>query len=184
MENSGGISASLAGRYATALFDLAKSKKSLDKVEGSLDSLDRAIGESGDLRALINSPVVSRDAAKGAIAALAKKMKLDTLSANTVGVLADNRRLAELPAVIRAFRSLLSAHRGEVRAEVASAFPLTDAQVDAVKAQLKKRVGSDVTVSTKVDPSLLGGLVVRIGSQMIDSSIKTRLNTLATAMKG
>ena len=184
MENSGGISASLAGRYATALFDLAQSKKTLDKVEASLDSVGNALNESAELRALINSPVVGRDAAKGAVAALAKKMKLDTLTANTLGVLADNRRLAELPAVIRAFGSLLTAHRGEVRAEVASAFPLSDAQVDAVKVQLAKRVGSDVTVSTKVDPSLLGGLVVRIGSQMIDSSIKTRLNSLANAMKG
>ena len=184
MENSGGISASLAGRYATALFDLAKSKKTLDKVEASLESVGNALNESAELRALTNSPVVGRDAAKAAIAALAKKMKLDTLTGNTLGVLADNRRLAELPAVIRAFGSLLSAHRGEVRAEVASAFPLSDDQVDAVKANLKKRVGSDVTVSTKVDPSLLGGLVVRIGSQMIDSSIKTRLNSLANAMKG
>ena len=184
MDISGGISASLAGRYATALFALAQDKKSLDKVAGDLDSLGRAVAESGDLKAFLNSPVISRNDAKGAVAALAKKMKLNALTANTLGVLADNRRLAELPAVIRAFGSLLSAHRGEVRAEVASAFPLTDAQVDAVTANLKKRVGSDVTVSTKVDPSLLGGLVVRIGSQMIDSSIKTRLNSLATAMKG
>jgi F-type H+-transporting ATPase subunit delta len=184
VENSGGISASLAGRYATALFDLAQNKKTLDKVEASLDSLSNALNESPDLRALISSPVVGRDAAKATVAALAKKMKLDTLTGNTLGVLADNRRLSELPAVIRSFGSLLSAHRGEVRAEVVSAFPLSDVQVDAVKANLKKRVGSDVTVSTKVDPSLLGGLVVRIGSQMIDSSIKTRLNSLANAMKG
>lgn len=184
MDNSGGISASLAGRYATALFSLAQDKKSLDKVAADLESLGRAVTESSDLSAFLNSPVISRTDAKGAVAGLAKKMKLNALTANTLGVLADNRRLSELPAVIRAFQSLLSAHRGEVRAEVASAFPLTEAQVDAVTANLKKRVGSDVTVSTKVDPSLLGGLVVRIGSQMIDSSIKTHLNSLATAMKG
>ncbi len=184
MDNSGGISASLAGRYATALFELSQSSNSLAQVENSLDRLSAVLGESADLRALINSPVVSRADAKSTVAALAQSMDIDTLTANTLGVLADNRRLAELPAVIRAFRAFTAAHRGEVRAEVMSAFPLSDAQLDAVKAQLAKRVGSDVTVSTKVDPSLLGGLVVRIGSQMIDSSIKTRLNTLAQAMRG
>ena len=184
MENSSGIRASLAGRYATALFALATENKAIDKVEANLASLDKAMNESDELKALLSSPVLSRADAGKAIAAIAKKMKLNSLTANTLGVLAANRRLDQMPALIRAFRTLASSHRGEVTAEVTSAHPLDDAQIKALKAQLKKRVGNDVSVSTSVDPSILGGLVVKIGSQMIDNSIKTRLNTLSQAMKG
>ncbi|GAB5480826.1 MAG: F0F1 ATP synthase subunit delta [Parasphingorhabdus sp.] len=184
MENSSGIRASLAGRYATALFALATENKAIETVEASLASLGNAMGESDDLKALISSPVLSRADAGKAIAGIAKEMKLDDLTTNVLGVLAANRRLDQIPAVIRAFSTLASGHRGEITAEVTSAHPLDDAQVDALKAQLKKRVGSDVSVSTSVDPSILGGLVVKIGSQMIDNSIKTRLNTLSQAMKG
>lgn len=184
MENSSGIRASLAGRYATALFALANENKAIDTVEASLASLHKSMGESDDLNALISSPVLSRADAGKAIAGISKKMKLDDLTTNVLGVLAANRRLDQIPAVIRAFNSLAASHRGEITAEVTSAHPLDDAQIDALKAQLKKRVGSDVSVSTSVDPSILGGLVVKIGSQMIDNSIKTRLNTLSQAMKG
>ncbi|MEH6756161.1 MAG: F0F1 ATP synthase subunit delta [Parasphingorhabdus sp.] len=184
MENSSGIRASLAGRYATALFALATENKAIDTVEASLASLAKAMSESDDLKTLISSPVLSRNDAGKAIAAIAKKMKLDKLTTNVLGVLAANRRLDKLSAVIHAFTILASGHRGEVKADVTSAHPLDDGQINALKAQLKKRVGSDVSVSTSVDPSLLGGLVVKIGSQMIDSSIKTRLNTLSQAMKG
>lgn len=184
MDHSAGISASLSGRYATALFDLAQDQKSLDQVGGSLDRLDKALGESDALRRLTTSPVVEREEARTAMLALAKQMELDSLTANMLGVLADNRRLAVLPSVIADFRQLLAAHRGEVRAEVTSAFPLSDEQVDALRKQLKQRVGSDVALSTKVDRALLGGLVVNVGSQRIDSSIRTRLNNLAHAMKG
>ncbi|MEW4466420.1 F0F1 ATP synthase subunit delta [Parasphingorhabdus sp. JC815] len=184
MENSSGIRASLAGRYATALFALATENKAIDKVEASLASLNKAMNESDELKALISSPVLSRADAGKAIAAIAKKMKLDNLTTNMLGVLAANRRLDQIPSVIRAFATLASAHRGEITAEVTSAHPLDDAQIAALKAQLKKRVGNDVSVSTSVDPSILGGLVVKIGSQMIDNSIKTRLNTLSQAMKG
>ncbi len=184
MDNSGGISASLAGRYATALFALAQEKKAVAAVEASLAKVVIALTESDDLRALTTSPVLSRSAAKSAIAAVAKAMKLDTLTANTLGVLADNRRLAETAAVARAFNSLAANHRGEVNAEVTSAHALTPTQTKAIAAQLKKRMGTDVAIMSKVDPSILGGLTVKIGSQMIDSSIKTHLNTLAAAMKG
>ena len=184
MENSSGIRASLAGRYATALFALATENKSIETVEASLASLSQALNESEELTALTSSPVLSRSDAGKAIAAVASEMKLDDLTANVLGVLATNRRLDQIPALIRAFTTLAAGHRGEVTAEVTSAHPLDDAQVDALKAQLKKRVGSDVSVSTAVDPSILGGLVVKIGSQMIDDSIKTRLNTLSQAMKG
>jgi len=179
VENSSGLRASLAGRYATALFALAQESTAIDTVETSLDTLGAALTESDDLRALTSSPVLSRKDAGKAIAAIAKQLDIDLL-----GVLAANRRLNQIPAVIRAFTTLASSHRGEVTAEVTSAHPLDEPQIDALKTQLKKRVGSDVSVSTHVDPSILGGLVVKIGSQMIDNSIKTRLNTLSQAMKG
>ena len=184
MDHSSGIRASLAGRYATALFALAQENSSIDAVQASLDTLSEAMAESDDLKELTNSPVLSRDDAGKAIAAIAKSLGLDKLTTNVLGVLAANRRLDKISAVIRAFSTLASSHRGEITAEVTSAHPLDKKQIDALKAQLKIRVGSDVSVSTAVDPSILGGLVVKIGSQMIDSSIKTRLNTLSQAMKG
>lgn len=184
MESNGGIQASLSGRYATALFDLARESKSIDAVEASLATVRAALDQSDDFRALSTSPIVSRsDAAKG-IAATSAAMKLDATTTNFLGVLAQNRRLSQLPAIIKSFRALAAQHRGEASAEVVSAHPLTDAQVDALKQGLRARIGRDVSVDLSVDPSLLGGLVVKIGSQMIDSSIKTRLNTLAHAMKG
>jgi F-type H+-transporting ATPase subunit delta len=184
VETSGGIGASLAGRYATALFELAREQDRIGPVETSLATLSDALAQSADLRALTTSPVLSRaDALKG-VAAIAAPLGLDPLAARFLGVLAQSRRLAELPAVIRAFGILARQHRGETSAEVVSAHPLDDAQVASLKAELARRVGRDVSVSLKVDPALLGGLVVRIGSQMIDSSIRTRLSSLAHAMKG
>lgn len=184
MEHSGGIQASLGGRYATALFELARDAKALDSVERSLASVKQALAESADFAALVASPLIARGAAKNAVGGVAQALKLDPTTANFLGVLADNRRLSDLPAILRAFRTLLANHRGEASAEVTSAHPLDTTQVDALKQQLKTRLGRDVSIDLNVDPSLLGGLVVRIGSQMIDSSIKTRLNTLANAMKG
>lgn len=188
MDNSGGtsanIQASLAGRYATALFELARDAKAIDAVEKGMSEVARAITESADLKSLTTNPVLTRNDAKKAIAAVAKAMKLDALTTKTLGVLADNRRLSETAAVARAFSTLAAAHRGEVTAEVTSAHALNAAQMKALSSNLKARVGSDVAIQTKVDPSLLGGLTVKIGSQMIDNSIKTRLNTLANAMKG
>ena len=184
MENSGGIQASLAGRYATALFELAREAKAIDSVGNSLAMLKAALAQSADFAALTTNPLISRDAASKAVAAVAKQMKLDALTAKFLGVLAQNRRLAKLGAVIAAFNMLAANHRGEATAEVTSAHPLDAAQVAALKKQLKTKVGRDVAVDLKVDPAILGGLVVRIGSQMIDSSIRTRLNTLAHAMKG
>lgn len=191
VETSGGttggggtIQASLGGRYATALFDLARQQGQLTAVESSLTTVSSAMTESADLSALVKSPLVGRDDAARAIAALVPVLGLDPLTANFLGVLAQNRRLGDLPAIIRAFRDLAARSRGETNAEVVSAHPLDDSQVDALKQQLRHRVGREVAIDLKVDPTLLGGLVVKIGSQMIDSSIKTRLNTLAHAMKG
>lgn len=184
MENSGGIQASLSGRYAFALFELARDNGELDSVAASLASVKAALGQSDDFRNLVVSPLISREAASKAITALAAPLGLDSLTSKFLGVLANARRLPQLAASIRAFETLLSAHRGETRAEVTSAHPLDSAQVDELAKGLKARIGRNVTVDLKVDPALLGGLVVKIGSQMIDSSIRTRLNTLAQAMKG
>lgn len=184
VESSGGIQASLGGRYATALFELARDARSIDAVETSLATVRQALTESADFKALTTSPLLGRiDAAKG-VAAVAGAMGLDATTTSFLGVLAQNRRLGQLPAIVRAFRALAARHRGETTAEVTSAYPLDDAQVAGLKQQLRRRVGRDVAVELTTDKSLLGGLVVRIGSQMIDSSIRTRLNTLAHAMKG
>jgi F-type H+-transporting ATPase subunit delta len=184
VEASSGIQASLAGRYATALFELARDGKTIDTVEASLAKLRQALDESADFRRLTTSPLISRADATRAVEATASSLKLDATTAKFLGVLAENRRLNQLGPVIRAFRQLAAAHRGETNAEVTSAYPLSDDQVAALKQQLRQRIGRDVAVDCSVDPSLLGGLVVRIGSQMIDSSIRTRLKSLAHAMKG
>ena len=184
MENSGGIQASLAGRYATALFSLALEKKSIDDVGASLSSLGKALSESDALQALTTNPLVSRSDATKSVAAVAKAMKLDAITTKFLGVLAQNRRLGQLGPVIASFNALASNHRGEASAQVVSAHKLDAAQVTALKKQLKTKVGRDVAVELNTDPSILGGLIVKIGSQMIDSSIRTRLNTLANAMKG
>ena len=184
MENSGGIQASLAGRYASALFGLARDERQIDAVSRSLDSLGAALGESADLRLLVASPLVDRDDAGKAFAGLASAMKLDPITTNFLGVLAKNGRKGELLPVIRTFRQLAAAHRGETTAEVTSARPLDDGQVASLKTQLKARAGRDVAIDARVDPSILGGLVVKLGSQMIDASIRTKLNRLAQAMRG
>lgn len=184
MENSGGIQASLSGRYATALFTLARDAKTLPQVEASLATVRAALDESAEFKALTASPLIGRKDAAKAVAATAAALGLDGTTTSFLGVLAENRRLGQLGAIIRAFRQLAAQHRGETTAEVVSAHPLDDGQVDALKQQLRTRTGRDVAIDLSVDPSLLGGLVVKIGSQMIDSSIRTRLNSLAHAMKG
>jgi F-type H+-transporting ATPase subunit delta len=181
---SGGIQASLAGRYAIALFELANEQKRLDAVSESLAALKQALAESADFRALTTSPLVGRDEALRAVAATADVLGLDPVTTNFLGVLARNRRLARLGAIIRAFNTLAARHRGEIKAEVTSAHPLDEGQVDAIRKNLRARFGSDIAVDLSVDPAILGGLVVNIGSRRIDGSIRTKLNSLALAMKG
>ncbi len=184
MDISGGIQASLAGRYAIALFELARDQGELETVAAGLAALRQALAESEDFRALTTSPLVGRDLAMRTIAAAAEAMKLDPITTSFLGVLARNRRLSQLGNVIRAFTLLTARHRGEINAEITSAHPLDDGQVDAIKKNLRTRMGRDIAVDMDVDPAILGGLVVKIGSQMIDGSIRTKLNTLAQAMKG
>ena len=184
MDSTGGIQASLSGRYGTALFELARDEKSLDAVSASLQALKSALTESDDLRRLVASPLVSRDAATSAVNAVASSMQLDPTTAKFLGVLAANRRLGALPQVISAFNLLAARYRGETTAEVVSAHHLTDDQIDALKARLKAQSGQDVAIEARVDPAILGGLIVKLGSRQIDGSIRTKLNTLAHAMKG
>jgi F-type H+-transporting ATPase subunit delta len=184
VDNSGGIRASLAGRYASALFDLARDQRQIESVGNSLDALGQALLDSRDFAELISSPLVSRDEAGKAFAALAPQLNLDPITANFLGVLARNGRKNELRSVIRAFRRLAAEHRGEVTADVTTARPLTDDQIAALKSQLRTRAGRDVTLDASVDPNILGGIIVKLGSQQIDASIRTKLNRLASAMKG
>ncbi len=183
METSGGIVAGLSGRYATALFDLAREGKALDKVAASLSTLKAALTESADLRTLTTSPRLDRVSAAKGIAGVAASLKLDNLTANFLGVLAANRRLADLPAIIRDVEALAARQRGEATATVTSAVPLSPEQQDQIKAKLKQRLRQDVALDLRVDKDILGGLIVRTGSQLIDSSLRTKLNTLAQAMK-
>jgi len=181
---SSGIQASLAGRYALALFGLARDEKQLESVGASLAAVRQALAESDDFRELTTSPLIGRDEAVKAVGAAADAIGVDPLTRNFLGVLAQNRRLSQLGGVIRAFNTLAARHRGEITAEVTSAHPLDDDQVTAIKQNLRTRMGRDIAVELSVDPAILGGLVVKIGSQMIDGSIRTKLNSLAQAMKG
>ena len=184
METSGGIQASLAGRYATALFGLARDERQIDAVGRSLDALGHALVDSREFAELIASPVVGRKDAGKAFAALAPGLGLDPLTSNFLGVLARNGRKSELKKIIRSYRRIAADHRGEISAEVTSAHPLKDDQLAALKARLKERAGRDVTIDARVDPEILGGIVIKLGSEMIDASTRTKLNRLAKAMKG
>jgi F-type H+-transporting ATPase subunit delta len=167
-----------------ALFELARDERRLDAVGASLASLKAALADSEDLRTITTSPLTRRDEALRTVEAVAGEMKLDPITSNFLGVLAQNRRLGQLGAIIRFFNLLAALHRGETTAEIVSAHPLDDGQIEALRTNLKDRLGREVAVDLSVDPAILGGLVVKIGSQMIDGSIRTKLHNLAHAMKG
>ena len=183
MSDQGSMTSGIAARYATALFELAKDAKKLPDLEKNLDALSDALNTSDALQELIHSPVYTRDDAGAAVAALAKKMKLNSTVSNTLGLMAAKRRLFALPATIRAVKSMIADHKGEVTAEVTAAKALTAAQEKKLAAELKKSVGKTVKVETTVDESLIGGLIVNVGSKMIDTSIKSKLANLQNAMK-
>jgi F-type H+-transporting ATPase subunit delta len=178
------VALGLSGRYATALFDLAVEAKSIDAVAASLATLKDASATSADLKTLMTSPMVDRKQAAAGIAAVAASLGLDKLTTAFLGVLAKNRRLAVLPAIASDFASLAAARRGEISARVTAAHPLSAAQQKALGAKLKAGLGRDVALDITVDPAILGGLIVRVGSRMIDSSLKTRLDSLGQALKG
>ena len=176
--------AGLPGRYAAALFDLAVSDKALDRTSADLATLKSALAESADLRALTEAPQISRNDAGAAVEQLGKAFGLSELSMKFLGVLAANGRLAALPAIIRQFEVMQGAHNNTLSADVVTAQPLSDKQKKALAAKLKARTGTDMALDVTVDPSILGGLIVRIGSEQIDSSVKTRLERLGQQMKG
>jgi F-type H+-transporting ATPase subunit delta len=173
----------VAERYANALFELALEAGGLDAAESDLKRLAGLIAESDDLRRLVRSPVFSADDQYRAIAAVLDKAEIGGLVANLTKVAAKNRRLFAVPDMITAFGRLLARHRGEISAEVTSAEPLSEKHVADLKAALKASLGKDVALNASVDPSLIGGLIVKVGSRMIDGSLKTKLNSLKLAMK-
>ena len=174
----------LSERYAKALFELADDRKALDEVAGDLRALRTLMHESADFRRLIRSPVLSRAEQAKAVAAVAEKAGFSQLTRNFLGVAARNRRLFVLPQVITGYLRELAERRGEVTAEVTAAKPLTPAQTEAVNEQLRKAVGRKVAVDLRIDPGLLGGLIVKVGSRMVDASLKSKLSRLQLAMKG
>ena len=178
------VALGLSGRYATALFDLAIADKSLDTVSASLAAIKTALETSADLKTLTTTPMISRQSAGAGIAAVAGALGLDPLTTNFLGVLAANRRLASLTAIIRDFNALAAARRGETTARVTAAHALSTEQQTALSAKLKAGLGRDVALDITIDPAILGGLIVRVGSRMIDSSLKTRLDSLGQALKG
>jgi F-type H+-transporting ATPase subunit delta len=178
------MSASMAGRYAAALFELAKEQGQLAQVETDLKSFQAMLDESEDLRRLVRSPVISADEQAKALSAILGRAGVSALSANFLRLIARNRRLFAVGDMLKDFRALLAAERGEVSADIASAHPLTPDQLATLKDTLRAQVGKDVQINTRVDPNLLGGLIVKLGSRMIDSSLRTKLNNLKVAMKG
>lgn len=178
------IVAGVAGRYAAALFDLAREQNTISEVEQDLAKFQQLYDESAELQRLVRSPVIAAEDQARALGAVLDKAEAGGLAKNFFALVARNRRLFAAPDMVRAFRALAAKERGEVTAEVQSAHPLTDAQAEALKAALKESVGKDVTLATRVDPSLIGGLVVKLGSRMVDSSIKTKLQSLSLSLKG
>jgi len=179
------MTASVAGRYASALFELANEQRQLREVEQDLVNLQTMLDASEDLRRLVRSPVFSAEEQSRAISAVAGKASLGALSVNFLKLIARNRRLFALADMIKGFRTLAARHRGEVSADVISAHPLGAAQLQTLKDALRASAGGkEVQINTRVDANLLGGLIVKLGSRMIDSSLRTRLNNLKIAMKG
>lgn len=173
----------VAGRYAAAFFDLARDSSAIDKIEGELISLQAAIDGSADLQSFLRSPVYDRTEQVNAVTALAERAGYAPLTGNFLKLVAKNRRLFALEDMIRAFHALAAADRGEVSAEAMTAAPMNDDQIKALRLEIERMVGKAVNLETRVDPDLLGGLVVKIGSKMVDASLKTKLNRLKTVMK-
>jgi len=177
------ISSGIAARYATALFELSSEAKALDSLEADIETLSTALAESTDFAALIASPIVTRAEQAGAIDAIAAKAGLSKTMRSTLGLMASKRRLFVLPQLVAAVRAKIAEAKGEVTADVTAAKKLTKAQEDSLSAALKGQFGMDVKINMAVDESLIGGLVVRVGSKMIDTSIKAKLANLQNSMK-
>ena len=183
MSEPASISTGIAERYATAVYELAKDDGSLTAIESDLTALTEALAESADFNALIHSPIYSRDEQQGAISALAAKMGLSPIMSNTLSLMASKRRLFVTPQLVQALRDRIAEDKNEVTAEVVTAKALTKTQSDKLSKTLQDRMGKDVTISATVDASLIGGMIVKVGSKMIDTSIRSKLASLQNAMK-
>lgn len=183
MSEPASISSGIAARYAAAVFDLAKEAGTLKALEADTDALSDALNASADLKAMIASPVVSREDQAKAMGAIAAKLKVSDMVANTLQLMASKRRLFVLPQLLADLSARIAEEKGEVTAEVTSAAKLSADQAKKLAATLKARVGKDVKLKTAVDETLIGGLVVKLGSTMIDTSVKAKLAALQNAMK-
>ncbi|MBT7560609.1 MAG: F0F1 ATP synthase subunit delta [Rhodobacterales bacterium] len=183
MSDTSSISSGVAARYAPALFDLAKEADKLPAIEADLDTLDVALTNNESLRDLFNSPVYSRDELMNSVSALSAKMKLSSIVSNTLGLMAQKRRLQVVPMLIDAVRTKISDEKGEVTAEVTAAQKLSSEQIKELSETLKSSVGKNVNIKATIDESLIGGLIVKVGSKMIDSSIRSKLSNLQNVMK-
>jgi len=183
VSETAGISTGIATRYATAVFDLAREGKAIKALESDVATLEAAMAESADLRTLLTSPLYSREEQSGAISSVAAKMELSDTTSNVLALLAAKRRLFVLPQLLAVLQDMLSEARGEVTAEVTTAKALTKAQAQKLAETLKAQVGKSVTIKETVDESIIGGLIVKVGSKMIDTSIASKLNALQNTMK-
>jgi F-type H+-transporting ATPase subunit delta len=177
------IVSGMAGRYATALFELALEEKALDAAKADLERFDALIGESADLARLVRSPVFTADEQARALAAVLDKAEIGGIAAKFLKVVASKRRLFAVRQMIRGFRRLVAHHKGEVTADVTLAEPANEAHLALIRSALKSITKKDVEIDVKVDPSIIGGLIVKLGSRMVDSSLRTKLNALKHAMK-
>ncbi|HET6321973.1 MAG TPA: F0F1 ATP synthase subunit delta [Hyphomicrobium sp.] len=184
MATNNQMTSGVAGRYASALFELAREQGELDGVDADLSKFQAMLDQSSDLRRLVNSPAFSAEDQERAMKAVLDWAAVGATTGNFLQVVARNRRLAAAEDMIKNFRQQLALHRGEMTAEVQSAVELSDEQLAALKNTLKASYGKDVRLDAKVDPSLLGGLVVKVGSRMFDSSLRTKLNNLKVVLKG
>ena len=177
------IVSGMAGRYANALFELALEEKNIDEVKRDLDRFDALVAGSPDLTRLVRSPVFTAEEQANALSAILDKSGIGGLAANFLKLVASNRRLFAVREMVRGFRTLVARHKGEVTAEVTVAEKLNDKHLDALKTALKGVTGKDVELDVKLDPSIIGGLIVKVGSRMVDTSLKTKLNSIKHAMK-
>ncbi|MCV6584314.1 MAG: F0F1 ATP synthase subunit delta [Marinibacterium sp.] len=183
MSEPASISAGIAARYATAIFEIAKSNDALDNLQRGVDGMSAALAESQDLQTLIASPLVSRSEQAAAITAVADKVGVPPVLFKGLGLMAEKRRLFVLPQLLSALTDRIAEEKGVVTAEVTSAKPLTETQTKDLTGTLSERLGKTVTITSTVDETLIGGLVVKVGSKMIDTSIRSKLASLQNAMK-
>ena len=183
MSDQASTSKGVAKRYATALFDLASETDDISSLEKNVETLTQAIDESPDLNSLISSPIYSRDQQKNAIGAIAKKMGVSAVMINALSLMAEKRRLFVVPTFLSVLNDLISESKNEITAEVVSAQSLSKGQVEKLGKSLKNNFGKDVKINATIDPTLIGGIVVKVGSRMIDTTIRAKLNSLQNTMK-